>query len=907
MVESSSHTQSGISLLRTKLFSPKWRSESVARPRLVDQVAQGATQKLTLISAPAGFGKSTLLAEWLASDQGTNLPVAWVSLDASDNDPALFWSYMITSLQGIQDDLGRHTMPLLYAPQAPSISSVLTTLINEINLVDCDFVVVLDDYHVIDNAAIQDGMTFLLNHLPAQMHMVVASRVDPQFPLARMRARGQLTELRAADLRFSSEEVSGFLNQMMGLELSTADIEALEKRTEGWVAGLQLAACSMQGRTHVGDFIDAFSGDDRYIVDYLIEEVLQQQPEHIRQFLLHTSVLDRLSGPLCDAVTGFENGGAQLEMLERNNLFVVPLDDTRTWYRYHHLFADVLRAQLAKSEPDQVPELHLKASSWFEANQAHTDAVRHAFQADDVEHAAGLIESVWRVMDRNYHTATVLRWIGELPDRVVASRPVLGIAAAWGLLSSGNIERAEQHLESVEASLKNGASLDKLVGDATERMLLPGTLASAKAYLAQTLDNHKAALKYAEEALDLLPADNFIERAIPSSILSIAYWGAGDLDAAYDAFVKVRSMFEMGGSDIHLLGISFGLAEIRMAQGRLQEAFDIYDENLKFAAKMGTPIPRGMADLHVGLGKICLERRNLDDAVAHLKEAEKLGEHVTLPGNEDRWFIVMGRLKETQGDLEGALKMLLEAASRKQRDPLPETQSIDALITRMWLKLGLLTKAKAWVAERGLSVKDNLSYLLEFDHLTLIRVLIHTAPVAALVEALGMLEEIVSAAYAGSRKGHVIEALVLKSLILQRQNNIVDALRPLEEALVLAEEEGFVQVFTGEGAPMRMLLRQAVAEGIGGAFTRHLLTCMASSVEEPGGRQNQESSLIVPLTSREKEILRLIAAGLRNQEIADQLFISLATVKRHIANAYGKLEVSHRTEAIVRLNELGLV
>ena len=415
------------SILATKLYIPPPRSKAVPRPRLVARLNEGLHRKLTLISAPAGFGKTTLVSEWVA---GCERPVAWLSLDEGDNDLARFLAYLVAALQTITADMGKGLLAGLQSPQPPPIELILTTLLNEITTIPDHFVLVLDDYHVIDAQPVDHALTFLLEHLPPQMHLVIATREDPQLPLARLRARGQLTELRAADLRFTPSEAAEFLNQVMGLNLSADDIAALETRTEGWIAGLQMAALSMQGRSDTASFIQAFTGSHRFVLDYLVEEVLQRQPERVRSFLLQTAILDRLSGPLCDAVTGREDGRGMLDALERGNLFVVPLDDRRQWYRYHHLFADVLQARLMEEQPDQVSGLHRRASAWYEQNGLPSDAIRHALAAEDFERAADLIELAGPMVEESSLTATWLGWVRALPDELVRIRPVLSVRYA---------------------------------------------------------------------------------------------------------------------------------------------------------------------------------------------------------------------------------------------------------------------------------------------------------------------------------------------------------------------------------------------------------------------------------------------------------------------------------------------
>ena len=918
-----------ITLLETKLYVPKWRLGLVPRPRLIERLDQGAERKLTLVSAPAGFGKTTLLSEWLAATPASERAAGWVSLDQSDNDPEFFWSYFIRALQKVQSEVGESALSLLHSPQPPSIESVLTTLINEIDAIEDDpstgagrgFVLVLDDYHVIDSQPIHSAIAFLLDHLPPQMHLVIASRSDPPLPLARLRGRGELTDLRASDLRFTPDEAAVFLNEVMGLDLTAGEVEALETRTEGWVAGLQLAALSMQGREDIRGFIRAFAGDDRYIMDYLVEEVLQRQPERVRSFLLQTSILDRLSGPLCDAVTAQEEGKGLLEALERDNLFVVPLDDKRQWYRYHHLFADVLHAHSMEEQPDRIPTLHRRASEWYEHNGLPADAIRHALAADDFERAAGLVELAWPAIHRSFEDATWLGWVKALPDGLVRARPVLSAGYAWALLVRGELEAADARLRDAERWLNISAGMSErpevpssemVVADEEEFRLLPATIATFRTFYAQALGDVPGTVKYARRALHLLPEGDYFRRAIPTGILALAYWASGDLEAAHQSLADSRTNMRMTGNIAVAISGTSILADIRVAQGRLHEAISIYQGSLQLATEQGEPVLRGTAELYLGLSELHLEQGDLESAVQHLQTSEELGEQAAQGAYQYRWRIARARLKEVQGDLDGALDLLDEAEHVYTGGVVPDVRPVAALKTRVWVAQGRLTEALGWARERSLSVDDDLSYLCEFEHVTLARVLIARYKSEQeeyhIHGAIGLLERLLRAAEEGGRMGSVIEILALQALARQAQGNIPQALAPLERALTLAEPEGYVRMFVDEGQAMRGLLRHATAGGIASSYTRRLLSAFdepAQPVSSPA--QAAAADLAEPLTMREVEILRLIAAGMRNQEIADHLFISLSTVKRHIANAYGKLGVGHRTEAVALANELNLL
>ena len=920
MVDSTGHTVAGIPLLETKLYVPKWRPDLVSRPRLIERLDQGIERKLTLVSAPAGFGKTTLLAEWLAATPASERAAAWVSLDQSDNDPALFWAYFIKALQKVQSEVGERALSLLHSPQPPPIESVLTTLINEINAIEDDFALILDDFHVIDAQPVHDGITFLIDHLPPQMHLLIAGRSDPPLPLSRLRGRGELTELRAADLRFTLDEAAAFLNEVMGLDLSADDVAALETRTEGWIAGLQLASLSMRGREDVPGFIRAFAGDDRYIVDYLVEEVLQRQPERVRSFLLQTSILDRLSGPLCDAVTDQEEGKVLLEALERSNLFVVPLDDKRHWYRYHHLFAAVLHAHSMEEQPDRVPTLHRRASEWFEQNGLPSDAVHHALAAEDFERAAALVELAWPAMIRSSQDATWIGWVKALPDELVRARPVLSAGYGWTLLVAGEIKAGEVRLRDAERWLNakdmserpEAPSAEMVVVDEEEFRSLPATIASARAFHALALGDVSGAEKYARRALDLIPEDAYFERAIPLGMLGLAYWTSGNLEAAHRLLAEGMANLRMNGNiDLSISGTSVP-AYIRMAQGRLREAVSAYEQSLQLTTDQSGPVMRGTADLYLGLSELRLEQGDLEAATHDLLRGEELAEQAALEAYQYSSRVAKARLKEAQGDLDGALGLLDDAERVYTAGVIPDVRPVAALKTRVRVRYGRLTEALGWVRERGLSVDDDLSYLREFEHITLARVLIARYKSEwedrLIHEAVGLLERLLKAAEKGERTQSVIETLVLQALAHQAQGDIPLALAPLERALTLAGPESYVRIFVDEGEPMRNLLRHVAVGGIASTYTQRLLSAFDKKAQPVSAPVKAAAAdLAEPLTVREVEVMRLIAAGMRNQEIADHLFISLSTVKRHIANAYGKMGVSHRTEAVAWANELHLL
>jgi LuxR family maltose regulon positive regulatory protein len=904
--------RTSIPLLETKLYVPRSQSGLVSRPRLIEALGQGTAQKLTIVVAPAGFGKTTLVSAWLGARSDTHTAASWVSLDASENEPATFWSYVVAALQKIHPGLGTDAMAQLRSPAPLPFESLLASLINEIDALDRDFTLILDDYHVIDAPSIHGAMTLLLDRLPRRMHLVIASRSEPPLALSRLRARGELTEVRAADLRFTLDEAAAFLRSM-SLDLSDSDTAKLERRTEGWIAGLKLAALSMKGRGDVREFVDAFSGDNRYIADYLVDEVLQSEPEHIRRFLLGTAILDRLSGPLCDALTGDRDGQRVLDDLERRNLFVVALDDRREWYRYHHLFADVLQKQLRARDPEGVRAGHQRASIWHEVHGAPADAIRHALAAEDLERASGLLEQAWPEKDRSYESRKWLDQVKVLPDAIIRARPVLSMGYAWALLNSGELEAAEPRLRDVEAWLQATAEAGErpepmVVTDQARFRTLPAEAAAARVYLTQSLGGIPGTLEHAQRALDLAPPGDDTARATGTALVALALWGRGDLEAAHRTFSDALAIMQQSGHVLDAIRGIFVLGDIRVTQGRLREAARTYDQGLQLAAEGTHTSPPETDELHLGLSELHREWNDIERAIGYLDTMTRSAGQTAHAGNKLRWCAAMASVRVAQGDLDAAFALLEEGERHERRDPLPRARPIPAMKARIRIAQGRLDEASEWATEAKLAVDDDLGYLREFEHITLARLLIARGE-RSKHDADRLLERLRTAARTGGRVGSVIEILVLESLAQQASSNTRGALDRLGEALALAEPEGFLRVFIDHGTRMRDLLRHAITRGLAGEYTRRVLAAfdapppkqltVAASHGTAGATGAGQA-----LTTREVEILRLIAAGLRNQEIADHLSISAATVKRHIANAYGKLGAAHRTEALARANEL---
>jgi len=886
-------------LLETKFFVPSPRPGLVQRRRLIELLDRGTTSKLTLVSAPAGFGKSTLLAEWMAAEGRS---VAWLSLDHGDDDAATFWSYVIAALRTVSPDVGAIELALVQESHPPPIEGVLTTLLNDLGGISDDVVLVLDDYHVIDSREIHDGMTFLLDHSPPQLHVVIASRADPAIPLARLRARGDLVEIRAAELRFTLDEAAAYLNETMGLELTSEDVAALEDRTEGWIAALQLAALSIEGRDDVAGFIAGFTGDDRFIVDYLVEEVLHRQSDPVQSFLLQTSILDRLSAPLCDSVTTHSGAKVMLETLDRGNLFLVPLDDRRQWYRYHHLFADVLHARLLDEQGDHVRELHQRASAWFASHDLVADAVRHALAADDYVRAGYLMEQALPEMRRSRQDALLLTWVRALPEDVVRRSPVLSIVSGWSLLMAGDLEAMERRLDDAEAALAAGAKDEELRtgwADTEDLRTAPATVSVYRASLAQARGDVPGTVRHARRALDLAgPEDHFV-RGAGSGFLGLAAWAAGDVEEALSTFSEAIRSLHAAGNLVDELDSTVVLADMWVAAGKPSRARRLCEQALQTATEGGVPHTRATADLHVSLAELDRELDDLTSAEAHLETARVLGERASITENRHRWFVAMAHVCAASGDHAAAMRLLDQAEPLYRRGFYPDVRPIAAVRARLQIAEGDLTSAQAWADQRGITVDDDLDYLHEYEHLTLARLLLAQQGTAVL----DLLERLHTAADDTDREGSVLEIWVLQTLAHHAADDLPSALAALSRALLEASEpQSHVRLYLDEGPPMLALLRQtADSDSEAGERARWLLE-RATQAEAP-----EQQSLVNPLSKRELEVLRLLDSELTGPEIARELYVTLNTLRTHTKRIFTKLDATTRAAAVSHARERGLI
>lgn len=885
-------------LVATKLFVPRVPGGIVARHRLGAHLQRGATGKLTLISAPAGFGKTTLVAAWQASR--TAGLVAWLSLDPSDNEPTTFWTHLIAALHKATAGSGATPLPIL-SPGQHAIDIVLSSIVNALAEVPNDVDLILDDYHVIDQPVIQTGMGFLLERLPPNVHIVITTRADPALPIARLRARGELVEIRSADLRFTADEIAAYFNGTAGPALTPEDITALEERTEGWIAALQLAALSMQGRSDVTSFIAGFAGNDRYVFDYLVEEVLERQPEDVRGFLLDTCFLERMSGPLCDAVTGRSGSKQMLEALQRANLFLVPLDDRREWYRYHHLFADVLLTQLEAGARDLLPIRHRRASDWYEQHGERAEAIKHALAGACYERAAELIELAIPQTQKNRGEAVIRTWVRQLPDELVRRRPVLGIGFVGALVSSGEFEGVEDRLGEIERCLVPEARI--VVADHAQLPRLPGAIEMYRAALAQVRGDIPATIEHALRVLALAPADDHLNRAGASGLLGIGYWSEGNLEAAQRSWSECHGGLQRVGHIADTLGVTLALADIQLVRGHFREATKLYEQALRVVPVVhdGTVL-RGTADILAGLSATHCERNDFKAAHHYLAESRALGEPAGLPQHPYRWRVAMAQLLEAEGQLDQAASLLDEAERLYVSDFFPNVRPVAAVRARVWIAQGRLEEALRWQDGVGVGVDDAPSYLREFEHITLARLLLAQDRSGGPEPVLALLDRLLEAAERGGRTGSVIEILTLQALA-NRHGDVDAAVTALGRALALAAPEGYVRLFVNEGPSMEALLKLALKRRIAPSYARSLLAAFAGS----GPKPQLHRDLIEPLSERELDVLRLLGSDLGGPEIAQELMVSQNTMRTHTKNIYEKLGVNNRRSAVRRAEELDLL
>ena len=892
-------------LIATKLFVPRLRPGLVARPRLLELLRAGAESRLTLVSAPAGFGKTTLLAEWLNAEARERRSVAWLSLDAADSDPASFWTGVVTTLDTSVLDRSQ-ALELAGSTPVP-VERLLTTLLNELAGTTVESWLVLDDYHLVDSHDVDSAMAFFVDHVPPHVHVVITTRADPDLPLSRWRVRGELVEVRAADLRFTSAETDAYLNDAAGLGLTREQVDALGHRTEGWIAALQLAALSLRGRADVGGFITRFDGDDRYVVDYLVDEVLGHQPEPVRRFLAHTAVLDRLTGPLCDAVTGGDDGKEMLTALDRANLFVLPLDDQREWYRFHHLFADVLRARLLAEQPDLVPILHERASRWFERQHLADEAVRHAFAAGDMDRVVHLMELEVAAVRRDRREATFMGWLKAVPDEAIRRSPVLSVFSAYTHMASGKLDEVEPRLLDAERELSRiPTGSAPPWADTDELHTLPATIAVYRASVAQARGDISATRAQARRALDLARPTDHLARGSAAGFLGLAAWAEGDVTSALETFTQAVASLNAAGAFVDELSSTVILADLSLAAGRPRTALRLYRRALERAEAHGDAYARASFDLHVGISEVDAEAGELDGARRHLAAAAALADPSSMAESGYRWFVAMARVADAGDDPDEASTLLDQAEELYRPGFFPDVRPIGAMRARVWIRHGRLSDAARWATARGVSTTDDAWYLREFDHLTLARLLIaqhrERPGDGGLEPVAGLLDRLEAAAAPAGRAGSVLEVRMLRSLASQATGPRSVAVDGLVEALAeVPEPEGYARLFVDEGHWMTALLRDLTRhDAAAGQARRILAVASTSGATEP-------PSATATLSDRERQVLRLLDSELSGPEIARRLFVSPNTLRTHTKHIFTKLDVTSRRAAVRKARELGLM
>lgn len=865
-------------ILATKLYTPPLPPNSVPRPRLLHRLDAGLHRKLTLVSAPAGFGKTTLVSAWLGT---VARPAVWLSLDEQDGDVARFLRYLVAALGRVVPGAAGGVATALQAPQPP-VDELLTPLLNQLAAVPTPFVLVLDDYHRLAGDAVDGVLAFLLDNLPPHLHLVIITREDPRLPLARLRARGHLTEIRAADLRFTGAEAAAFLNQTMGLALSADVAGALERRTEGWVAGLQLAALSMQGADDPAGFVAAFTGSHRFVLDYLTEEVLSQQPPAIQRFLLATSVLDRLCGPLCDAVLADADGTAQamLADLQRANLFLVPLDNERRWYRYHHLFRDLLRGRLAATPTTDPHLLHTRASQWYEANGDPLAAFQHAAAAGDVARALRLVAGDGIPLHFRGEPRPVLDWFATLPPAAFAAYPAARVlrASAW-MITGTEIHRIEPALQAAEAQLAA-----RPPNDDTPDLI--GQIAAVRAMLAAPQYHIAAIRDHADRALAHLPPHSVALRTMARWAKGLAHQYLGEREAAREHFAQVVDESHRTGNVMVTIAAQTCLGQLHEADTHLHAAQAAYAQ---VVALVGEPPWATACEAFLGLARVHYQWDALAEAHAYAEQGLALGTKIENVDTPIACGVVLAEVALARGDLVGAAAHLAGsarlAATRDFTDKLP---LVWGARVRVLLAQGDHTGAAAVCPLGALPPLDA------------VRLLLAQGDPAAALERLGaLLDDYTARGWHQER----LATLVLLAVARAQAGHPRPAEDTLAEALALAAPGGYVRVFTDAGAPVRGLLAALVARGVLPEAARQRLAAFAGA----GAPASPPQPLVDPLSERELEVLRLVAAGLSNREIGERLFLALDTVKGHNRHIYAKLGVSRRTEAVARARALGLL
>ncbi len=891
-------------LLNTKLHVPSVRPAHVQRVELIQKLDKLREYKLALIVASAGYGKTSLVSEWIAQSP---LKVAWFSIDAGDNDPVRFWDYVIAAIQTAHPDIGEQSLTLLHEPQPLPIETILSTLINELSTRSDLLTVVLDDYHIIESSAIHDGLAFLVEHMPLQIRLIITTRTDPPLPLARMRVRSQLLELRSADLRFSPPQIATFFADVMGLTLTTDEIKALDTRVEGWIAGLQLAGLALQGKRDTAEFIASFAGDHRYVLDYLGDEILDRLPDATQQFLLQTSILERLNADLCDTVTGARDSYSVLEHLERNHFFVVALDDKCQWYRYHRLFADFLYHRLKLKYPDRVKGLHQRASLWFERNGFQAEAISHALAAQDNERAAELVQGIaelliWRRAEHN----TLLGWLTALPDSVIQMYPRLYLYQAWVLQWTNQLSAAEQRIRDAENTVSHAVG--------SPDPLMAGMLAAVHSTLAGLQQQFPETLSLSRKALELLPEEAVSWRCMAAINLGVTCAYIGEIHEAVQVLSYAMELSQEIGSSFAMLSAFWHLSSLQTAQLTLSAAEKTCQQLEQAAHIPGLQRFPTSGYVALLLGEISMERNDPEAAERYLLESAEQINPESFPLALLRAYVTLSHLKTLQGDTEGA-EYYWQLAEQLER--MSKLQGRATLLSisraRRWLEQGNLEAVEGWAAENRLGLDDEFSYHREAYYLMLARLYLAKGNMAD--KALYLLARMVKRAEDSQRNGSLIRALILQAVAFHADKDNQNAVESLARALVLAGAEQPLRVFADEGQLIAPLLEKVLdmqrkgqlALPISSEYVARLLTTMGKNTPSPAPKRRAQGHLADALSTRELEVLRLLADGLESGEIAERLYIAVDTARTHIKNIYSKLDVHSRWEAIKRAEAYSLL
>jgi LuxR family transcriptional regulator, maltose regulon positive regulatory protein len=906
-------------LLASKFYYPPHRPDFVQRPQILATLNAGLRGKLTLVSAPAGFGKTTVVSEWIREG---GYPAAWLSLDKNDNDPSRFLIYLIAALQRIDPEIGADVQAVLEEPLPPNFEILLTRLMNEMEKLPDKSLLVLDDYHLIDSRPVHDAINFLIEYLPPTVHLVITGRADPPLPISKLRVRGEVNEVRTSQLRFTEKEAAAFLNDRMGFDLPPDDIEALEARTEGWIASLKLAAFSLQGRNDLSGFITEFSGSNRYVIDYLVDEVMARQPEEVQTFLRRTSILERFCAPLCEYVAGSGRDLEIIEHLDRSNLFLIPLDDQRKWYRYHHLFADFLSQRLRATERDNIPELHRRASHWFETEGLADEAIQHAQAAGDMDRATRLVDGIAADLVVRAEVNKLVKLFERLPSELSQGYPMLCIWYAWALLFMGQLEKVEPTLAIAEANPK------KVPGSPNK-----GYVTTVRAYLVTREGDLLRSIQLCEQALEEMSTASqdqvlLIFRGSAVIWLALNQRLLGNLDQARQLFLEAAEINRKAGNFFAALSSYEQLAGLEIIRGHLHQAVDLYKYGLDLMQKWKDTEAKPLgsfiaaAGLQLGLGTVLYQMNELEEATTHIQwstDFQELGESWGRLNS----YTALAYLRQARGEYETSAELLRKAGAIEETITFqraypafqPSPTKLAILLSRARPEMAqLLTDANRRAERLGIHADDQVDfcnpadYLREAFYVDLAWLLLAKDKPA---EALPLLSRLLEAAIKMERPGDEMRYLVMISLAHHAVGNTEAALDALGQALALAEPQGYVRLFVDEGQPMAELLRLAVLHKISSDYAGRLLAAFPKEAldaipiaKEPAVHAQM---LAEPLSEREIEVLRLMAEGCKYEEIADKLVISINTVRHHTRNVYGKLGVNSRTQAMKRAKELNLL